>query len=69
MTNGLSSIRYQVTHRTLYRYSDDVTSSYGRGYLTPRDTDWQHCESSELIVEPEPSDRSTGRDLYGNLSS
>ncbi|NMK65687.1 transglutaminase family protein, partial [Staphylococcus capitis] len=38
MTNGLSSIRYQVTHRTLYRYSDDVTSSYGRGYLTPRDT-------------------------------
>lgn len=73
MTGDLSpgaapAIRYQVTHRTLYRYSDDVTSSYGRGYLTPRETDWQHCESSELIVEPEPSDRSTGRDLYGNLS-
>lgn len=66
---GSSVIRYRVTHRTLYRYSDDVTSSYGRGYLTPRDTEWQRCESSELIVEPEPSDSSTGRDLYGNLSS
>ncbi len=74
MTDGLraggsSVIRYQVTHRTLYKYSDDVTSSYGRGYLTPRDTDWQHCESNELIVEPDPSDSSTGRDVYGNLSS
>ncbi|GLE58376.1 hypothetical protein NJBCHELONAE_36860 [Mycobacteroides chelonae] len=74
MTDGLDPsgsavTRYQVTHRTLYQYSDDVTSSYGRGYLTPRDTDWQRCESNELIVEPEPSDSSTGRDLYGNLSS
>ncbi|WP_078327437.1 transglutaminase family protein [Mycobacteroides salmoniphilum] len=66
---GSSVIRYRVTHRTLYKYSDDVTSSYGRGYLTPRDTDWQRCESNELIVEPEPSDSSTGRDVYGNLSS
>lgn len=74
MTDGLrasgsSVIRYRVTHRTHYQYSDDVTSSYGRGYLTPRDTDWQRCESHELIVDPEPSDSSTGRDLYGNLSS
>lgn len=65
----MTAIRYRVTHRTHYRYSDDVTSSYGRGYLTPRDTDWQHCESHDLIVDPEPSDSSTGRDLYGNLSS
>lgn len=74
MTDGLrvsgsSVIRYRVTHRTHYRYSDDVTSSYGRGYLTPRDTDCQRCESHELIVVPEPSDSSAGRDLYGNLSS
>ena len=26
---------YRVTHRTEYRYSDIVTSSYGRGHLTP----------------------------------
>ncbi|WP_308440755.1 transglutaminase N-terminal domain-containing protein, partial [Mycobacterium intracellulare] len=30
--------RHRVTHRTEYRYSDVVTSSYGRGFLTPRDS-------------------------------
>ena len=29
---------YRVTHRTEYKYSDVVTSSYGRGFLTPRDS-------------------------------
>lgn len=61
--------RYQVTHRTTYHYSDEVTSSYGRGYLTPRETDWQHCGSHTVTVDPEPSDSSTARDVYGNLSS
>lgn len=25
---------YRITHETRYRYSDVVTSSYGRGFLT-----------------------------------
>ena len=41
MTDGpipsASSRCYQITHRTVYRYSDVVTSSYGRGFLIPRD--------------------------------
>jgi transglutaminase-like putative cysteine protease len=60
---------YQIVHRTVYRYSDDVTSSYGRGFLTPRDTPSQRCLSHELLIEPEPADRSTSRDHYGNISS
>src|SRR5262245_46702868 len=60
---------YQVTHRTTYRYSDVVTSSYGRGFLTPRDSARQRCLSHELVIDPEPADRSTSRDAYGNLSS
>jgi transglutaminase-like putative cysteine protease len=60
---------YRVTHRTKYRYSDVVTSSYGRGFLTPRDTSRQRCLSHELRVDPEPADRSTSRDAYGNISS
>ena len=60
---------YQITHRTEYRYSDVVTSSYGRGHLTPRDTDRQRCVSNVLDIDPEPADRSTSRDVYGNLSS
>src|SRR6476659_370215 len=60
---------YDITHRTVYRYSDDVTSSYGRGFLTPRDLDWQRCLSHELVLEPDAADRSTSRDAYGNISS
>ena len=61
--------RYQVTHRTEYRYSDEVTSSYGRAHLTPRDTRRQRCLDFAFDVDPEPADRSTSRDAYGNVSS
>jgi transglutaminase-like putative cysteine protease len=68
-TPTASSRCYQITHRTVYRYSDVVTSSYGRGFLTPRDTALQRCLSHELRIYPEASDRSTSRDAYGNMSS
>lgn len=64
-----SSRCYQVTHRTVYRYSAAVTSSYGRGFLTPRDSARQRCLSHELLIEPEAADSSTSRDVYGNISS
>ena len=64
-----SSRCYQITHRTVYRYSDVVTSSYGRGFLTPRDSARQRCLSHELLIEPEAADSSTSRDAYGNISS
>jgi transglutaminase-like putative cysteine protease len=60
---------YQISHTTVYRYSDDVTSSYGRGFLTPRDSSRQRCLSHELVIEPEAADSSTSRDGYGNISS
>lgn len=64
--NGRS---YEITHRTRYTYSDDVTSSYGRGFLTPRDSGRQRCVAHELTIEPEAADRSTSRDGWGNISS
>jgi transglutaminase-like putative cysteine protease len=60
---------YQISHRTVYGYSDVVTSSYGRGFLIPRDSMRQRCLSHELIIEPEAADSSTSRDAYGNISS
>jgi transglutaminase-like putative cysteine protease len=60
---------YRIVHRTVYRYSDVVTSSYGRGFLTPRDLARQRCLSHELRIDPEPADRSTSRDTYGNIST
>lgn len=67
-TSG-SSRCYQVSHRTVYRYSDVVTSSYGRGFLTPRDSARQRCLSHSLEIEPTAADSSTSRDAYGNISS
>lgn len=60
---------YRVSHRTEYRYSDVVTNSYGRGHLTPRDSARQRCLSFDLDIDPQPADRSSSRDAYGNLSS
>lgn len=68
-TTSGSSRCYQITHRTVYRYSDVVTSSYGRGFLTPRDSARQRCLSHELVIEPAAADSSTSRDAYGNVSS
>jgi transglutaminase-like putative cysteine protease len=61
--------RYRIVHRTEYRYSDVVTSSYGRGFLTPRDLAGQRCLHHELRIDPEPADRSTGHDGYGNITT
>jgi transglutaminase-like putative cysteine protease len=69
VTPAIGTRSYEITHRTTYRYSDDVTSSYGRGFLTPRDLSRQRCLSHELSIEPEAADRSTSRDGLGNVSS
>ncbi len=61
--------RHRVTHRTEYRYSDVVTSSYGRGFLTPRDSQRQRCVAHRLHIDPAPGDVSTSQDSYGNTSS
>ena len=65
----MTTRRYRVVHRTEYRYSDVVTSSYGRAHLTPRDTGRQRCLEFAFEVDPEPADRSTSRDAYGNVST
>lgn len=61
--------RYRVMHRTCYTYDDEVSSSYGRCYLTPRDLPQQRVHSTEVTVEPEPDDRSIGVDVYGNIDT
>jgi transglutaminase-like putative cysteine protease len=65
----MSSRAYRVSHSTTYGYSDFVTSSYGRGFLTPRDSDRQRRISHALHIDPEPTDSSTSKDVYGNVGS
>lgn len=60
------SRRYRIKHITTYTYSDRVTSSYGRGFLAPREMDGQRCIEKTVEVQPSPTDQSFGVDVYGN---
>lgn len=61
--------KYRVFHRTCYTYDDEVSSSYGRCYLTPRDLPYQRVRETETVISPEPADRSVGVDVYGNIDA
>ncbi|QBS42474.1 transglutaminase family protein [Nocardia sp. CS682] len=70
MTDRVGSVRrYRVAHRTTYCYSDEVASSYGRAYLTPREFPGQQLLSHDISIDPAPSDQSIGPDVYGNTTS
>lgn len=60
------SRRYRIRHITTYTYSDRVTSSYGRGFLAPREFEGQRCVEKSVEVQPSPTDQSFGVDVYGN---
>lgn len=57
---------YRVTHRTAYAYESDVSASYGRMRLLPRDLPSQRCVESSIWVDPLPADHSQHVDLFGN---
>lgn len=59
---------YEVRHRTRYTYDDDVTASYGRAFLVPRDAAGQTCVASRLEIEPAAVRTSGSADFYGNRS-
>jgi len=60
---------YRIEHSTVYRYSDEVSASFGRGYLRPRDFPGQVCLQHNLSIDPTPSDVSQTVDVYGNINS
>lgn len=59
---------YRVQHRTEYNYAEDVTSSYGRTHLTPRNLPTQRCTTAELVVTPSPDQVTEHVDYFGNSS-
>ncbi|MEV6257443.1 transglutaminase family protein [Nocardia sp. NPDC051911] len=66
---GRAVRRYRIEHRTKYSYSGEVINSYGRAYLTPRDLPGQRLLAHEIRIDPAPSDRSVGADVWGNITS
>lgn len=58
--------RYEVCHRTTYRYEPAVTDGYTLAYVLPRPTPRQTVEEAEVIVEPAPDERAEHVDVFGN---
>lgn len=61
---------YQVTHRTEYRYSSTVSSSFGEIVMLPRDDlPGQVCVRSQLTIDPQPQDMRERLDFFGNRTT
>ena len=57
---------YEITHRTEYRYSSTVSSSFGEIVMLPRDLPSQVCVHSQLTIDPKPHDLRERFDFFGN---
>jgi transglutaminase-like putative cysteine protease len=57
---------FEVSHRTMYRYSIPVSFSHHRAHLTPRPCPRQVCRRSVLRITPTPTTHATGVDYFGN---
>lgn len=60
--------RYEVRHVTSYAYEKEVTASYGRACLRPRDTRQQDIASHTTRVSPQPQVLEESEDFFGNFS-
>jgi transglutaminase-like putative cysteine protease len=62
----MTEIRFQVRHRTRYRYSLPVTVCQNEAHLAPRQTPRQRCEEHVFEVKPHPSVSAGRIDYFGN---
>ncbi len=63
------SRRYVVVHRTEYRYSSDVSASYGHAHLVPRDIPGQRLLSHVLSSDPVAGEWHEHTDFFGNTAA
>lgn len=60
---------YQITHRTVYEYTEPVGVSHHAARLEPRTLPGQTCETFALRIDPEPAVRTVRTDYFGNRVS
>jgi transglutaminase-like putative cysteine protease len=59
-------MKFRVTHKTKYVYTDAVPLGHTIVRLRPRQTHWQDCLASELTFDPAPAQRRDRIDFFGN---
>src|SRR5882724_436740 len=57
---------YEVSHRTLYRYTTPVVQSQHIVHMTPRSVPRQVVKGHTLLIDPAPTIRTERVDYYGN---
>ena len=58
--------RFEVQHRTVYRYGETMSRGNTVTHLVPRSGAQQLLERCEITVEPEPDERFEFDDAFGN---
>ncbi len=59
-------MKYRITHKTVYEYSDTVPMCRNKVYLTPRSMPRQTCSYHRLVVKPTPGELRRRTDYFGN---
>ncbi len=59
-------MRYQITHKTAYHYSEPASLSQNELFLQPRETPAQHVIESRLDITPPPQYLKRRTDFFGN---
>ncbi len=59
-------MRYRITHRTTYGYSEPVSLCHNLTHLSPRATEWQQVLETALDVSPAPAVSVNRGDYFGN---
>lgn len=60
---------FEVSHKTLYRYSSPVAQSHHLIHLAPRPHERQEINRHSIMVEPAPASRVDYTDGFGNPAS
>lgn len=59
-------MKYRITHKTVYTYSDTVSVCHNQAYLMPRNSARQICLNSQLWISPMPAVMQEQTDFLGN---
>ena len=59
-------MKYEITHRTTYTYSEPVTLGHNSTHLAPRTLARQRCTANRLVILPVPSSQRSWTDYFGN---
>jgi transglutaminase-like putative cysteine protease len=59
-------MKYKITHKTAYSYSDPVPVCHNVVHLAARSLPYQVCEEFRLMIHPEPLELAHRTDAFGN---